>query len=468
MIDAYLSLAEASEALEQGRFSAVDLTRHVLDRVQRFDPRVHAFITLTAEWAIEQAHEADQERALGRLRGPLQGIPIVLKDNVFTAGVRTTCHSELMFDFVPDRDATVYRRLREAGAILLGKVGLWEFAYGVPGERDRIPAPLNPWSLEHSPGGSSSGSGAAIAAGFAYGAIGTDTGGSIRHPSAVCGIVGLKPTYGLVSQDGVVPVSLSLDHIGPMTRTVRDNALMLQAIAGFDPLDPNSRAMPQGLEFTSRIGQPLRGLKAGIPVNLMAAGDNEKEVLTAFNAALDCLRDQGLEMIEFEFEGGEEVHADSTVILEYEAWHEHRARLTDPALASRYGTGLRKRLEAGALRSEADYRRALDKAADTTARLDALLASRFDVLLMPGREAATMTMAELYAAAPSGRGKMTRLGNLTGMPALVLPMGFSAQPKLPLSLQIMSRHFHEPLVYQVAAAYESQHTWVSQHPQWLS
>lgn len=468
MIDAYLTLADAAQGLARGRFTSEQLTRHLLDRIERFDGKLHAYITVTAEQALEQAREADRERAEGRSRGPLHGIPVALKDNVFTAGILTTCHSEVMAEFVPDRDATVYRKLRDAGAVLLGKVGLWEFAYGVPGENDRIKPPLNPWSLDHSPGGSSSGSGSAVAAGLTFGAIGTDTGGSIRHPSSVCGIVGLKPTFGLVSQDGVVPVSLSLDHIGPMTRTVLDNAMMLQAIAGHDPLDPNSRAMPAGLNFTAQIGQPLKGLKAGVPVNLIAAGDNEGVVLSAFAAALDCLRDLGLEVIEFELEGAEDVHADSTVILEYEAWHEHRERLSDPDTAAKYGEGLRKRLEAGVRRTEEAYQLARQKAAQTRARLDQLLSERFDVLLMPGREAQSMTMAELRAATPSARGKMTRLGNLTGMPSLVLPMGFTEAPRLPLALQIMARDFHEPLIYRVAAAYEGAQPWASQHPGWLA
>ncbi|MEN9775906.1 MAG: hypothetical protein RL322_2976 [Pseudomonadota bacterium] len=467
MIDSYLTLADAADGLRHGRFTAEQLTRHLLERIERFDPQLHAYITVTADRALDQAREADRERTAGRDRGALHGIPVALKDNVYTRGIRTTCHSEVMADFVPDRDATVYRKLRDAGAVLLGKVGLWEFAYGVPGEHDRIPPPLNPWSLDHSPGGSSSGSGAAVAAGLAFGAIGTDTGGSIRHPSSVCGLVGLKPTFGLVSQEGVVPVSLSLDHIGPMTRTVRDNALMLQAIAGHDPLDPNSRRDSDGIDFCARIGQPLKGLKAGVPVNLIAAGGNEPEVLAAFAQALECLRDLGLQLIEFDLEGAEDVHADSTVILEYEAWHEHRDRLADPAIAARYGAGLRKRLEGGLRRTEEAYQAARQKAAETTARVDALLQARFDVLLMPGREAGSMTMNELRSATPSARGKMTRLGNITGLPALVLPMGFTETPKLPLALQIMSRHFHEPLIYQVAAAYEGAQPWVTEHPAWL-
>jgi len=469
MPDDFMTLTEAASALQAGQRTSESLTKHLLERIGRFDSQVHAFVTVTADAALAQAKQADRERAQGKIRGPLHGVPVALKDNIDTAGERTSCHSEVTIGQVASRDATVVTRLRDAGAVILGKTGLWEFAYGVPGPADRIPPPLNPWSLDRSPGGSSSGSGAAVAAGFAFGAIGTDTGGSIRHPSAVCGLVGLKPTYGLVSQDGVVPVSLSLDHIGPMTRTVRDNALMLGAIAGFDPTDPNSRRAPEGFDPVARIGQPLSGLRAGVPANLIALGGNEPVVLAAFAAALGQLRGLGMEVIEFDMHCADEVHADSTVILEYEAFREHRNRLADPQLAARYGAGLRKRLQGGVERTDEAYAQAKAKAAETTRQVDALLVGeRFDVLLMPGREAPAMTMTELMAASPAARGKMTRLGNITGMPALVLPMGFTGTPPLPLSLQIMSRHFHEPVIYQVAAAYEASQPWVSRHPAWLS
>jgi aspartyl-tRNA(Asn)/glutamyl-tRNA(Gln) amidotransferase subunit A len=465
----FMTLADAAAALQAGQLTSESLTRHLLARIERFDSRVHAFVRVTGERALAQAMLADRERAQGHVRGPLHGVPIALKDNIDIAGEPTSCHSDVMIGHVASRDATVVTRLREAGAVILGKTGLWEFAYGVPGPADRIPPPRNPWSLEHSPGGSSSGSGAAVAAGLAYGAIGTDTGGSIRHPSAVCGLVGLKPTYGLVSQGGVVPVSLSLDHIGPMTRTVRDNALMLGAIAGFDPGDPNSRRAPDGFDPGARIGQPLTGLRAGVPANLIALGGNEPAVLDAFTAALEQLRALGLTVIEFDMHCADQVHADSTIILEYEAWHEHQTRLADPQLAARYGPGLRKRLQGGVERTDEAYANAKRKVAETTRQVDALLVGdRFDVLLMPGREAPALTMAEMMSASPAARGRMTRLGNVTGMPALVLPMGFTGTPPLPLSLQIMSRHFHEPVVYQVAAAYEASQPWVSQHPSWMN
>ena len=469
MLPAFMTLEQAAGALNAGALSSEALTRRLLERIERFDPRVRAFVTVTADAALAQARRADDERAQGVVRGPLHGVPVAVKDLVDVAGVRTSCHSEAIDDAVAVRDAAVVARLRTAGAVILGKTGLWEFAYGVPAPDDRIPAPRNPWSLEHSPGGSSSGSGAAVAAGLAFAAIGTDTGGSIRHPSAVCGLVGLKPTFGRVSLRGVMPLSPSLDHVGPMTRTVRDNALMLAAIAGPDPDDPVGRHTPGATDFGGRIGRPLAGLRAGVPVDLIGRAGVEPEVLRAFAVALERLGELGLRPIEFELRCARRVHEDSTVILEHEAWCVHRQRLADPRIAARYGRALRARLERGATHDDEAVARARRSAAQTAREVDAVLVrERFDVLLMPGREAPAMTLAELAVESPVARGRMTRLGNLTGMPALVLPMGFAdGPPRLPLSLQVMARRFDEPLIYQVAAAYEASEPWASRHPAWL-
>jgi aspartyl-tRNA(Asn)/glutamyl-tRNA(Gln) amidotransferase subunit A len=304
-----------------------------------------------------------------------------------------------------------------------------------------------------------------MAAGMAFGAVGTDTGGSIRHPSSVCGVVGMKPTFGLVSQRGVVPVSLSLDHIGPMTLSVRDNALMLQAMAGHDGADPNSAAAQANLDFTARIAQPLKGLKAGVPMNLIDPGGLDQRVLRAFEQALDVLRDLGLAVEIFDMEGVDAVHADSTLILEYEAFREHQVRLKQ--FSHLYGKGLRRRLMNGVQRHESDYARARLKAVSLRQSVDRLLSERYSVLLMPGREAPALTLEQLYDETPAARGRMTRLGNFTGAPALVLPMGFSESPRLPLALQVVAARFGEPVIYQVAAAYEAVQPWASQHPDWL-
>jgi aspartyl-tRNA(Asn)/glutamyl-tRNA(Gln) amidotransferase subunit A len=304
-----------------------------------------------------------------------------------------------------------------------------------------------------------------MAAGMAFGAVGTDTGGSIRHPSSVCGVVGMKPTFGLVSQRGVVPVSLSLDHVGPMTLTVRDNALMLQAMAGHDGADPNSLAADVNPDFTDRIGQPLKGLRAGVPMNLIDPGGLDQRVVQAFERALEVLRALGLDVEIFDMDGVDAVHADSSLILEYEAYREHEVRLKQHGPS--YGAGLRRRLMNGAQRHESDHARARLKAAALQQSVDRLLTERLSVLLMPGREAPALTLDQLYAETPAARGRMTRLGNFTGVPALVLPMGFSERPKLPLALQVVAARFHEPVIYQVAAAYEAAQPWASQHPDWL-
>lgn len=465
MFQPFMTLQQAASMVQAGQSSSVELLENMLDRIRRFDHRIHAFITVTEDLAMAQARRADAERKQGLVRGALHGIPVALKDNVFVNGVRTTCHSKVMRNVVADQDAFVVQRLQQAGAVILGKVALWEFAYGVPAPDDEIPAARNPWSLAHSPGGSSSGSGACVAAGMAFGAVGTDTGGSIRHPSSVCGVVGMKPTFGLVSQRGVVPVSLSLDHIGPMTLTVRDNALMLQAMAGHDGADPNSAAVDASLDFTARIGQPLKGLKAGVPMNLIDPGGLDQRVVQAFEQALTVLRDLGLEVEIFDMDGVDAVHADSSVILEYEAYRDHATRLRE--FGPLYGEGLRRRLMNGTQRHPSDYARAQLKAASLQQSVDRLLTERYSVLLMPGREAPALTLEQLYGETPSARGRMTRLGNLSGAPALVLPMGFSEQPKLPLALQVVAARFQEPIIYQVAAAYEAAQSWASQHPDWL-
>ena len=281
----YLRISVASSLIRDGELSATELTEAHLRRIDAVDARVCAYITVTAEQALDAAYRADREIKAGHYRGPLHGIPIAHKDIVCTRGVRTTAHSLLLKDWIPDEDATVFLRLREAGAISLGKTALHEFAYGISDHNAPFPIARNPWSLEHAPGSSSSGSGAAVAAGLCMGAIGTDTGGSVRHPAAVCSIVGMKPTYGLVSLYGVIPLAPSLDHVGPMTRTVRDNAIMLNAMAGFDAKDRTSvRSEPTNYERL--IGQSVRGMRLGVPRRFMDLHPPEPLVMEEFERAL--------------------------------------------------------------------------------------------------------------------------------------------------------------------------------------
>jgi len=260
-----VTIREAAESLRRRRFSALELTTAALGRIERFSA-LRAFITVTAEQALQQARQADADLATGKDLGPLHGIPIAVKDLFHTRGVRTTAGSPIYRNFVPDRDAFAVARLEYAGAVMLGKLNMHELAYGITSANPHFGAVRNPWNGKHSPGGSSGGSGAAVAAGLAYAALGTDTGGSIRIPASFCGTVGLKPTYGRVSRRGVMPLSWSLDHVGPLTRSVRDAALVLNAIAGYDPADATSSRHPV-VDFVPDDDCAVRGLRIGFPEN---------------------------------------------------------------------------------------------------------------------------------------------------------------------------------------------------------
>src|SRR5580700_5306451 len=261
-----MTIREASEALRSRRYSSGELTSAAVARVERSNPALNAFITITAEQAMRQARQADAELAAGRDRGPLHGIPIALKDLFLTRGVRTTAGSTVYENFVPDHDGAVVEKLEAAGAVMLGKLNMHEMAYGITSANPHFGAVRNPWNVAHSPGGSSGGSGAAVAAGMVFAAMGSDTGGSIRIPAAFCGTVGLKPTYGRVSRYGVLPLGYSLDHVGPLARTVRDAAVVLEAIAGYDRRDDTSSRRPVA-SFVPAEGCSIRGLKIGVPEN---------------------------------------------------------------------------------------------------------------------------------------------------------------------------------------------------------
>lgn len=455
----YLTIAEAAELIRTRQVSPVDLTRAILDRIETLDGSLHAYITVMAESALRQAREAEVEIAAGRYRGPLHGIPIAHKDIVWTRGVRTTAHSRLLVDWVPDEDATVVRLLDAAGAINLGKLSCHEFACGTPNAEEPFPAARNPWSLEHSPGGSSSGSGTAVAAGLAYGAIGTDTGGSIRHPAAVCGIVGMKPTHGRVSAFGVIPLSTTLDHVGPMTRTVRDNAIMLQILAGHDPKDPESVDAPVP-DYLAHLASGARGLKLGVPEAALAPIEHHPEVLSAFRQAQDVLRDLGAEVRTIAIAGLAELPDAQTTIMLYEAYRYHQQDLAErPEL---FGGPVRDRIIKGADYDEPAYRSALEARGRIQAAYGRAL-EEVDLILSPGREAPAIPMADLMAEPLALRGVSTRMYNLTGLPALVQPMGFAADG-LPLSLQIAGRPLAEALIYRAAQAYEAATGWTDRHP----
>ena len=290
----YLTIAEAGELLRGGKLSPVELTRAFLDRVEKLDDKLECYITVLHDAAMSEARQAEAEILRGDYRGAMHGIPIALKDLYDTESVPTTASSKVMANRIPDEDATVTARLRAAGAILLGKLAMHEFALGGPDPSNGFPLARNPWNLDHIPGGSSSGSGAGIAAGLCMGTLGSCTGGSIRGPASYCGIAGVKATYGRVSRYGVVPLSWTLDHCGPMTWTIQDSAIMLQAIAGFDPKDPTSSRAPVP-NYSDSLSEDIRGVKIGVPRHFFFADDPriDGDTLSAVEGALNTLEDMG-------------------------------------------------------------------------------------------------------------------------------------------------------------------------------
>ena len=456
----YLTITRAAELIRARKLSPVELARAHLSRIEALEPTLHAYITVTGDAALAQARAAERAIAAGEYRGPLHGIPLAHKDIVSTQGVRTTAHSRLLAEWTPTEDATVYAKLAAAGAVSLGKTSLHEFAYGVPGPDEAFPAARNPWNTERAPGSSSSGSGAAVAAGLAMGAIGTDTGGSIRHPAAVCGIVGMKPTYGRVSTRGVLPLAPSLDHAGPMTRSVRDNAIMLQAMAGHDPEDPTSVDRPVP-DFSALIGASLNGLRVGVPEKFIDGVTHEPEVLAAFETAKRVLEELGAVLTEVDIPGLREVNDYGTVILTYEAYQYHRQALA--AQPGKFGRAFRDRVMIAAHYTERDYENAQQKRLRLREAYAKTFGERVDAIVSPGREAGAPTMAALIADPLVIRGSAQRMYNLSGHPALVQPMGFNAGG-MPLGLQVAADHWREDVVYQIAAAFEGATGWSERHP----
>jgi len=337
----YLSITEASSGLRRKKFSPVELTQACLKRIESLDGKLHSFITVTADLALEQARKTEQELRAGTNKGPLHGIPIALKDLYATKNIRTSCHSAVLQDWLPDQDATTVTKLREAGTILLGKLGMHEFAFGGPSVDAPFPAVRNPWNTAHIPGGSSSGSGAALAAGLSLGSLGSDTGGSIRTPSSHCGVVGMKPTYGRVSRCGVVPLSWSLDHAGPMARNVEDCAILLQAIAGYDPNDPAS-ANVRVPDFRAELKNGIKSLRVGVPrANWFKENrgtDPETEGL--FNDALRTLESLGAIVVEIDGQPFSLARKANQTILVAEAYAYHEKRFQEAP--EKFGSSVRR------------------------------------------------------------------------------------------------------------------------------
>ncbi len=451
-----LTIAEAAGQIQRGRLSPVELTQAYLDRIGRVDQASHCYITVLGDEALAAAHAAQRDVAEGRYRGPLHGIPIALKDLIQTKGVRTTCGARILKDWIPDADATVAIRLREAGAILLGKLNLHEFAFGPTGVNPHFGTARNPWGINRMPGGSSSGSGGGVAGCLCAGALGTDSGGSVRIPSSLCGIVGLKPTYGRVSRAGVVPLAWSLDHVGPMARTVEDAAIMLQALAGEDPADPSTVAVSVP-NYRAALAGGVRGLRIGV-VRAMFFDRLDPEVRAAIEAAIEALKGLGavVEDVDLRTIG----HAGPAVfaIISAEAMAYHQPYLK--TRAKEYGEDVRIRLLAGQFVLATHYLDAQRARQVIRAEVDAVLRTQ-DALLMPATpipapqiEDRSLAVEGVTDDVRAWLTRCTRPINLTGHPALSVPCGLT-QAGLPIGLQLVGRYFDEATLLRIGAAYEA-------------
>ncbi len=459
MDPAFLTIAELNRVYEQRELSPVEVTRALLDRIAAHDGKLHSFIRVTPDVALAEAAAAERELMAGQRRGPLHGIPYALKDIVETAGIPTTGHSKLSRDYVPAADAHLVSLLKAGGAVLIGKLATWEFALGGPSWDLPWPPARNPWNPDYLPGGSSSGAGAAVAAGFVPGAIGTDTGGSIRGPAAVCGIAGLKPTYGRVSRRGVFPNTFTMDHCGPLTRSAEDIALFLQVIAGFDAEDPGSEDIPVP-GYAAGLTGSVQGLRLGLVEHWYADGAHP-DLAPAMAAAVEVLRGLGAIVEPVQLSSLRDYTDCKTTISIAELYAIHEKDLkTRPR---DFGRILRNRVLPGALIRAEDYVQALRWRA-VLAREQALALKRFDALLTAGAlnvaDPAEPNQPDRLVSSPS----ITMPFSVAGLPALAIPCGFSRAEGLPLSLQIAAAPMAEPTVLRIAHAYQQATDWHRRHP----
>ena len=452
-----LSIADMGHMLRAGTVTAEALARDALARISSRDGALNAFLLVTEERALADAQRADSELKAGHDRGPFHGIPYALKDIYDTAGIRTTCHSKLRIDNVPKEDSVAAARLREAGGVLLGKLATHEFAIGGPSFDLPFPPARNPWNPQHVTGGSSSGSGTAVASRMVRMAMGSDTGGSIRGPAAWCGTVGIKPTYGRVSRRGVFPLSWTLDHIGPLTRNVEDAAITLQVLAGHDPLDPASANVPIPT-YRADLDKGVAGLRIGVPRAFFATAQaTTKEVVTELDRIAAALRAAGAVVEDIELPDYALFAAAGRVIMMSEAFAIHevdmRARLLD------YGEITAGRFILGAAITAADFIHALRARRELTDAVNAAL-SRYDALLTLSALDTAPRFDQPTDAMSAASPIQTIPFNVTGHPAMSVPTGL-AKNGLPIGVQIIGRPFDEAMVFRVGRSVEKLSGWES-------
>ena len=461
----YLSLRSLGTLMQRRELSPVEATETVLDRVEKFDRQLNSFITPLRDQAMAQARAAEREILDGHYRGPLHGVPIAAKDLYYTKGIRTTAGSKILSDFIPTYDATVIARLQDAGAILIGKLNMHEFARGATNSSSLIGGCYNPWDTLRVTGGSSGGSGAALAAGLCYGALGSDTGGSIRIPAAFCGVVGLKPTYGRVSRHGVFPLSWSLDHVGPMARTVADAALMLQVIAGHDRHDLTTRTaiVP---DYMASLTGDIEGARLGIPQEFYFE-QLDAEVADSVRAAVQTLERAGARVEEVSLPLSKYAAAAGRIISLTESAEIHekflKTRFAD------YSADVRAGFLVGQLILGKHYIKAQRLRSLIRQEMGAVL-RRVDALVTPTVPVAAPRVGQTTVEVGPERvetmwalSRLTRPTNLTGFPALSVPCGFT-QGGLPIGLQLTGRPFAEATILQIAHAYEQETTWHQRRP----
>lgn len=457
-----LSITEAARRIASRELSPVELTRSVLERIDQVEDRLKAFVVVTAEPALEAATIAEKEIADGGYRGPMHGIPVGIKDLYDVAGLPTTASSRVRADHMATEDSACVQRLRDAGAVLVGKTHTHEFAYGII-----TPTTRNPWNVEHIPGGSSGGSGAAVAAGECLMGMGTDTGGSIRIPAALCGTVGLKPTYGRVSRYGVTSLCWSLDHAGPLTRTVRDAALVLGVVAGSDPRDPATADVAVS-DYTEGIDAGVSGLTVGVPSNYFF-DDIDPQVEASVREAVAVLEGSGATVRAVEIPYAQQIMAVEfgLIMPEASAYHQEMLR----SRGEGYQDDVRVLLEAGELMLASQYLKVL--------RVRALIKDGFrrafeglDAIVCPTLPATAARVGQQEFEFPRGVRKSvmdayvghSAPANVTGLPALSVPCGFDSNG-LPVGLQIIGRPYEEQTILRLGQAYETATGWVNQAPE---
>ena len=461
-----MSLTELADAIAARQLSAVEVVSNTVARARRLQPVLNCFISLQAEAALESAAAADAALARGDAPGPLHGVPLAHKDMFYRTGHVTTCGSRIRKDFVPDHDSTALARLDRAGAIYLGGLNMAEFATGPTGHNEHWGDCRNPWNQAHISGGSSSGSGASVGGRVVYGALGSDTGGSVRLPSACCGVVGLKPTNGLVSRYGLMPLSYTLDTVGPLTRTVRDAARITGVIAGHDPLDPTSSHRPVP-DYEAALAEGAAGLRIGVPTDYFhdIASD---EVRALMERSLDVFRTAGAEVVEVRVPDIARINHLSNVVLSSEA-----AAIHEPWIAGRpddYQEQVRNRYEPGLHVPAVKYIQALSARAGLLREFVDTALAGVDALHTPGipfpiptREETNVGGGERMAQMVAGLSWCTRAANYLGGPALIVPCGFT-ESGLPAAFQLMGRPFSEATLFRLGHAYQDATDWHTRAP----